>query len=158
MRKWSMSNLIHPHSMPTISHEKLVSGQGRMRVRSEAKMASMLTGNREGVSEYAALQRMVGTLQETLLRGMSEGQQVAAQQMQHDFTLKLQLAQTRFTQQLSVVQGSRDLIAPLGLEQWVVDVKLLSAFRLPYQPGRARRGTWRTSGIRVSERVSGHTC
>jgi hypothetical protein len=47
-------------------------------------------------TEYAALQRTVATLQQTLLR-LSEGQEVAAQQMQHDFTLKLQLAQTNFT-------------------------------------------------------------
>ena len=46
---------------------------------------------RAGETEYAALQRLVGTLQETLLR-MNAGQQAVAQQMQHDFTLQLQLA------------------------------------------------------------------
>ena len=71
---------------------------------------------RANETEYAALQRTVAALQHTLLR-MSQGQQVAAQQMQHDFTLKLQHAQTSFTQQLSAVQVSKDLITPLGLEQ-----------------------------------------
>jgi hypothetical protein len=80
---------------------------------------------RANETEYAALQRTVTTLQQTLLR-LSEGQEVAAQQMQHDFSLKLQLAQTNFTQQLNSVQVSKDLITPLGLEQWVVDAKLLS--------------------------------
>ena len=59
---------------------------------------------------------------------MNAGQQAVAQQMQRDFTLQLQFAQTSFAQQLIAVQGSKDLITPLGLEQWVVDAKLLSDF------------------------------
>ena len=59
-------------------------------------------------TEYAALHRLVGTLQETLLR-MNAGHQAVAQQMQHDFTLKLQFAQTSFAQQLIAVQGLRTL-------------------------------------------------
>ena len=84
---------------------------------------------------------------------MNAGQEAVAQQMQHDFTL--QFAQTSFAQQLSAVQGLKDLITPLGLEQWVVDAKLLSD--LPAIPTWQFQGKWRASGIRVSERVSGHT-
>ena len=69
---------------------------------------------RPNETEYAALQRTVVALQHTLLR-LSEGQQVVAQQMQHDFTQKLQLAQMNFTQQLSAVQVSKNFITPLGL-------------------------------------------
>jgi hypothetical protein len=83
--------------------------------------------SRANETEYATLQRTVMILQQNLLR-MSEGQVVAARQMQHDFSLKLQHAQTNFARQLSSVQVSKDLITPLGLEQWVVDAKLLSDF------------------------------
>ena len=78
-------------------------------------------------TEYAALHRLVGSLQDTMIR-MDAGHQAVAQQMQHDFTLKLQFAQTNFAQQLIAVQGPRDLITPRGLERWVVDAKLLSDF------------------------------
>ncbi len=78
--------------MPTINHENVG-------VRSRADDSSERNEDgkyahrqpRAGESEYAALQRLVGTLQETLLR-LSEGQQAAAQQMQADFTLKLQFS------------------------------------------------------------------
>ena len=61
---------------------------------------------------YAALHRLVGALKETLLR-MNAGHQAVAQQMQHDFTLKLQFAQTSFAQQLIAVQGPKGLITPM---------------------------------------------
>ncbi len=84
------SQMIHPRSTPTVSHAKLVL------ILVHLHSTPAVRQPRANESEYAALQRMVGTLQETLLR-LREGQQVAAQQMQNDFTLKLQLAQTRFT-------------------------------------------------------------
>ncbi len=69
---------------------------------------------RAGETEYAALQRLVGTLQETLLR-MNAGQQAVAQQMQRDFTLQLQFAQTSFAQQLSGSAGIKGSYHAFGI-------------------------------------------